>query len=247
VSHLQGKTVLITGASSGIGFVTARTLAARGARVVATALDQEGLDLLVRQVGADGGAAVARAADVTVAEDMLDLAGFAADSYGSVDVLVNNAGLMLFSYWKECALDDWNRMIDVNIRGYLHAIRAVLPGMLQRGSGHILNISSVAGHQVGDGAGVYSATKFFVHAMTESLRKEIGVREGVRISSVSPGVISTGWHDKVTDPEGRSAAQELVGIAIAPERVAEAVAYALDQPADVTVNDIVVSPTRQNW
>ncbi|MFG2646820.1 SDR family oxidoreductase [Streptomyces sp. NPDC048436] len=247
MNHLQDKVVVITGASSGIGAVSARALAARGAKIVAAARGQEDLDQLVADIKKAGGTATARLTDVTDAADMQALADFAIDTYGRIDVLVNNAGLMLFSYWKDLALDDWNRMLDVNIRGYLNGVHAVLPVMLRQKSGHILNMDSVAGHQVGDGAGVYSATKFFVQAMTESMRKELGVHEGIKASTISPGVIDTGWADKVTDPAGRRAAQELNTIAISPESIADAVVYALDQPADVTVNDLVISPTRQNW
>lgn len=247
MNHLRDKVVVITGASSGIGAVSAKALAARGAKILAAARGQEDLDQLVADIEKAGGTAAARLTDVTDAADMQELADFTLATYGRIDVLVNNAGLMLFSYWKDLALEDWNRMLDVNIRGYLNGVHAVLPVMLRQKSGHILNMDSVAGHQVGDGAGVYSATKFFVQAMTESMRKELGVREGIKASTISPGVIDTGWVDKVTDPAGRKAAQELNAIAITPESIADAVVYALDQPADVTVNDLIVSPTRQNW
>ncbi|MFI7086550.1 SDR family oxidoreductase [Streptomyces anulatus] len=247
MNHLKDKVVVITGASSGIGAVSAKTLAARGAKIVAAARGQEDLDQLVTDIEKAGGTAAARLTDVTDAADMQALADFAVERFGRIDVLVNNAGLMLFSYWKDLALDDWNRMLDVNIRGYLNGVHAVLPVMLRQKSGHILNMDSVAGHQVGDGAGVYSATKFFVQAMTESMRRELGVHQGLKASTISPGVIDTGWADKVTDPAGRKAAQELNAIAISPESIADAVVYALDQPADVTVNDLIISPTRQNW
>lgn len=247
MNHLDGKVIVITGASSGIGAASAKALAARGAKVVAAARGQEDLDRLVADIHQSGGTALAKVIDVAEAQDTQDLADFAVDTYGTIDVLVNNAGLMLFSYWKDRALDDWNRMIDVNIRGYLNAIHSVLPVMLRNGSGHILNMDSVAGHQVGDGAGVYSATKFFVQGVTESMRRELGVREGIKASTISPGVINTGWADRVTDPVGRRAAKELNEIAITPQSVADAVVYALDQPTDVTVNDLIISPTRQNW
>ncbi|MDI9900487.1 SDR family NAD(P)-dependent oxidoreductase [Rhodococcus sp. IEGM 1409] len=171
---------------------------------------------MVADIENAGGTAVARLADVTDAADMQSLADFTVDAYGRIDVLVNNAGLMLFSYRKDLALDDWNRMLDVNIRGYLTGVHAVLPVMLRQKSGHILNMDSVAGHQVGAGAGVYSATKFFVQAMTESMRKELSVHAGIKASTISPGVIDTGWADQVTDPAGRQAAQELNAMAIAP-------------------------------
>ncbi|SCF63899.1 SDR family oxidoreductase [Streptomyces sp. Ncost-T10-10d] len=247
MNHLEGKVVVITGASSGIGAVSAKALAARGATIVAAARGQEALDQLVADIEKAGGTSVARLTDVADAQDVQALADFAVERFGRIDILVNNAGLMLFSFWKDGAIDDWNRMIDVNIRGYLNGVHAVLPVMLRQKSGHILNMDSVAGHQVGDGAGVYSSTKFFVQAMTESMRRELSVREGIKASTISPGVIDTGWADKVTDPIGRQAAQELNKVAITPESVADAVVYALDQPADVNVNDLIISPARQNW
>ncbi|MGV8868906.1 MAG: SDR family oxidoreductase [Janthinobacterium svalbardensis] len=138
--------------------------------------------------------------DVTSPAEMKSLAQAAHDRFSAVDILVNNAGLMLFSNWTDLAVDDWEKMINVNIKGHLHAIAAVLPFMLAQKSGQILNMDSVAGHQLGPAAGVYSATKFFVQAMTESMRKELGVQHDIRGNTVSPGVINTGWADKVTDP-----------------------------------------------
>lgn len=247
MNYLQNKTAIITGASSGLGAASARALSALGVRVVAAALDQKGLDAIVSELKAAGGEAVGRVSDVTKLEDMKALAQFAQDSFGSVDILINNAGLMLFSSWADLAVDDWENMINVNIKGYLNGVAAVLPFMLNQKSGQILNMDSVAGHQVGPSAGVYSSTKFFVQAMTESMRKELGVHHGIRANTISPGVINTGWADKVTDPEGRKAAQELNKIAIAPEDIGRAVVYALNQPANVTVNDLIISPTRQDW
>ncbi|WP_439862619.1 SDR family oxidoreductase [Pseudomonas antarctica] len=247
MNYLQNKTAIITGASSGLGAASARALAEKGVRVVAAALDQEGLDAIVSELKTKGGQAVGRVSDVTNPDDMKALAQFAHDSFGSVDILINNAGLMLFSNWVDLATDDWEKMINVNIKGYLHGIAAVLPFILKQKSGQILNMDSVAGHQVGPAAGIYSSTKFFVQAMTESMRKELGVQHGIRVNTVSPGVINTGWADKVTDPAGRKAAQELNKIAISPDDIGRAVVYALNQPENVTVNDLIISPTRQDW
>ncbi|MGE6386346.1 SDR family oxidoreductase [Pseudomonas sp. NPDC078416] len=244
---LDKKTAIVTGASSGIGAATARALAAQGVNVVAAALDEKALAALVGELRGLGFEASSFVTDVTDAEQTRALAQFAKDTYGSVDILVNNAGLMLFSHWVDLVTQDWNAMIDVNIKGYLNTIAATLPFMLEQKSGQILNMDSVAGHQVGPGAGVYSATKFFVQAMTESMRKELAVQHGIRVNTVSPGVINTGWADKVTDPAGRKAAQALNEIAIAPEDISRAVIYALNQPANVTVNDLIISPTRQDW
>ena len=247
MNYLDKKTAIVTGASSGIGAATARALAAQGVKVVAAALDEKGLAALVKELKAAGHEACGYVTDVTQPEQTQALAQFAKATYGSVDILVNNAGLMLFSNWVDLATQDWNAMIDVNIKGYLNAIAAVLPLMIEQKSGQILNMDSVAGHQVGPAAGVYSATKFFVQAMTESMRKELGVQHGIRVNTVSPGVINTGWAEKVTDVEGRKAAIALNEIAIAPEDISRAVIYALNQPTNVTVNDLIISPTRQDW
>lgn len=247
MNHLKNKVAIVTGASSGIGRAAALALAANGAKVVGAALDQDQLDALVAEIDAAGGTAAVRVTNVADRKDARALAAFAHETYGSIDILVNNAGLMLFSQWSDLAVDDWDRMIDVNIKGYLNMIAGVLPIMLEQKAGQILNMASVAGHQVDAGAGIYSATKFFVQAMTESMRKDLGVHHGIRASTISPGVIDTGWADKVSDPAGRKVAQELNKVAIAPDDVARAVIYALDQPANVTINDLIVSPTRQNW
>jgi NADP-dependent 3-hydroxy acid dehydrogenase YdfG len=247
MNHLQNKTAVITGASSGIGAATALELARHGVNIVAAALDQTGLDKLVKDIESAGGHASGLVTDVTRLEDTQALVKHAADTFGTVDILINNAGLMLFSAWSDIAWDDWNKMVDVNIKGYLNAIASVLPVMLSKSDGQILNMASVAGHQVDAGAGVYSSTKFFVHAMTESMRKDLGVNKGIRVNTISPGVINTGWADKVSDPEGRKVAQELTKIAISPQDVANAVVYALNQPRNVTINDLIVSPTKQNW
>lgn len=247
MNYIQNKTAIVTGASSGIGAATVKTLLENNVNVVAVAQNEERLNHFVEPLKKQGHNISGYAASVADAEAMKAVAEFASKTYGSVDILVNNAGLMLFSYWEDLAVNDWNNMVDVNIKGYLNAIAAVLPLMLKQKSGHILNMASVAGHQVDAAAGIYSATKFFVQAMTESMRKDLGVKHGIRANTVSPGVINTGWADKVVDPEGRKAAQELNKIAISSEDVANAVIYALNQPENVTVNDLIISPTRQNW
>lgn len=247
MNYLQNKVAIVTGASSGIGAATTRALLAQGARVVAAALDEEVLESFVADLREAASEVVAFTTDVTQPDQTQALARFARETYGAIDILVNNAGLMLFSRWVDLAVQDWEKMIDVNIKGYLNMTASVLPFMLEQKSGQILNMDSVAGHQVGPSAGVYSATKFFVQAMTESMRKELGVQHGIRVNTISPGVINTGWADKVSDPQGRKAAQALNRIAIGPDDVARAVIYALNQPENVTVNDLIISPTRQDW
>lgn len=247
MSNLENTVTLITGASSGIGAATALKLASRGSKVVLAARNEEKLQKLVSQIKEAGGEASYHITDVSRRSSLEDLVQFAITKYGKVDNLVNNAGLMLFSDWKDVAVDDWDQMIDTNIRGYLNAIAAALPGMIAQGHGKILNMSSVAGLHVGGSSGVYSATKFFIRGITESLRKEVGVEHGIQVSMISPGVIDTGWADKVNNGEGKKAAQELNKIAITPEQVADTVAYTLDQPDDLTINDIVIHPTKQDW
>jgi len=247
MTNLKESVTIITGASSGIGAATAKALAKTGAKVILVARNEEKVKKIVADIKAAGGIADYQIADVSIAEDMLKVAAFCKEKYGKIDVLVNNAGLMLFSYWKDIATDDWNKMIDTNIKGYLNSIAAVLPTMLAQGSGHILNMSSVAGLHVGDVSGVYSATKFFIRGITESLRKEVGVKNGIQVSMVSPGVIDTGWADKVTNKEGAEIAKTLNQGAISSEQVAGAVVYALNQPAEVSVSDIVIHPTKQDW
>ncbi|PLP96748.1 SDR family oxidoreductase [Cupriavidus pauculus] len=247
MNYLQNKTAIVTGGSSGIGAATTRALLANGANVLVVSRDKQELDSFVAGVQDLGGKAAGFQADVTNLEQLKAAAQFAFDTFDSVDILINNAGLMLFSNWTDLAVHDWENMVNVNIKGYLNGVAAVLPFMLKQQGGQILNMDSVAGHQVSPSAGVYCATKFFVQAMTESMRKELGVHHGIRVNTVSPGVINTGWADKVTDPDGRKAAQELNKIAIKPEDVAGAVVFALNQPATVTINDLIVSPTRQDW
>lgn len=247
MNHLDKAVTVITGASSGIGEATALSLAARGARVALIARSDDKLQALVGKIRAAGGDAVAFRADVTDPDQVKAAVTAIEAQMGPVDILVNNAGLMLFSYWKDTALDDWNSMIDTNVRGYLHAIAAILPGMVERNAGRILNMSSVAGIHVGDAAGVYGATKFFIRGITESLRKEVGVAHGIQVSMVSPGVIATGWEDRVRNASGKQLAEQLSKDGIAPSTIADAVAYALDQPPGVSVGDVVVHPTRQDW
>ncbi|HBB9955096.1 TPA: SDR family oxidoreductase [Enterobacter cloacae] len=245
---LNKETVtIITGASSGIGEATARKLAKSGSRIILAARSEDKLKKIADEINANGGHAEFRVTDVTEIMDVIHLIEDIKQRYGRIDHLINNAGLMLFSDWADIAVDDWNKMIDTNIHGYLNAIAATLPVFLEQKRGHILNMSSVAGLHTGASSGVYSATKFFIRGITESLRKEVGVSNGIQVSMISPGVIDTGWADKVNNSEGKKAAKELNEIAIKPEQIADAVAYALDTPRELTINDIVIHPTRQDW
>ncbi|MCA1179589.1 MULTISPECIES: SDR family oxidoreductase [unclassified Pantoea] len=238
---------VITGASSGIGSASAIRIAKHGGTVILAARNEEKLKSIVNQIKDSGGYADYKVTDVTDIESLKSLGQYVQEKYGRIDHLVNNAGLMLFSNWKDVALDDWKKMIDTNIHGYLNALAVFLPVLVMQKHGHILNMSSVAGIHTGDASGVYSATKFFIRGLTESLRREIGVGEGIQVSMISPGVINTGWADKVENSEGKGIAKKLNEIAISPEEVADAVAYALDKPQNLTINDIVIHPTLQGW
>jgi NADP-dependent 3-hydroxy acid dehydrogenase YdfG len=231
--------VLITGASSGIGEGTARLLAANGARVVLGARRTDRLATIAREIEAAGGQVRFRTLDVTDLADMHAFVAFAEAEFGPVDVIVNNAGVMPLSPLNALKIDEWNRMIDVNIRGVLHGIAAVLPGMEARGTGQVINVSSIGGFVVQPTAAVYAATKFAVRAISEGLRKESNV---VRCTCVYPGVVTSELADTISDPVARERMQTYRKIAIEPDAIARAIQYVIEQPNDVDVNEIVVRP-----
>jgi NADP-dependent 3-hydroxy acid dehydrogenase YdfG len=240
MSEIKDKVVLITGASSGIGEATARTLAQKGARVVAGARRTERLEKLTQEISALGGVAHFRALDVTNLADVHEFVDFALATYGRIDVVVNNAGVMPLSRLEELKIDEWNRMIDVNIRGVLHGIAAALPVMKKQGSGHFVNLSSIGGHTVYPTAAVYGATKFAVLALSEGLRQE---SESIRVTVISPGVTESELADTISAEGAREAMKEFRRIAIPAAAIARAIAFAIEQPADVNVNEIIVRPT----
>jgi NADP-dependent 3-hydroxy acid dehydrogenase YdfG len=234
------KVVLITGASSGIGAATAMRLANDGHRVFLGARRSDRLRELVDRIRGDGGTAAFQTLDVTSAEDMNTFVAKAVETYGRVDVIVNNAGVMPLSPLAERKVDEWNRMIDVNIRGVLHGIAAVLPMMRAQGSGHIVNLASVGAHEVVPTAAVYCATKFAVRAISEGLRKE--ATGDVRVTLISPGVTESELAESITDSEAREAMNSYRSIAIPASAIADAIAFALSQPAEVDVNEMIVRP-----
>ncbi|GGY89193.1 SDR family oxidoreductase [Pseudoduganella plicata] len=237
----QQKIVLITGASSGIGAATARQLAAAGHHVVLGARRTDRLELLAAQIRAAGGSADYRALDVTDAGDVQSFALAAHAKHGRIDVLINNAGVMPLSRLDALKLNEWDRMIDVNVRGVLHGIAAVLPLMQQAKSGQIVNLSSIGGHAVSPTAAVYCATKFAVRAISEGLRQEVG--GDIRVTVISPGVTESELAESISDEGGREEMREFRRIAIGADAVARAIAYAIEQPADVDVSEIIVRPT----
>jgi NADP-dependent 3-hydroxy acid dehydrogenase YdfG len=240
ISSTESKAILITGASSGIGEGAARLLAAQGHRLVIGARRTDRLVELTESLQSAGGIVRYRELDVTSSEDVAAFARFALDTFGRIDVLVNNAGVMPLSPLNALKITEWNRMIDVNIRGVLHGIAAVLPAMEQQGQGQIINISSIGGLSVTPTAAVYCATKFAVRAISDGLRQET---DKVRVTVICPGVVESELADSISDDTARSAMQEFRRIAITPDAIARAIAYAVEQPADVDVSEIVVRPT----
>ncbi|MCX5581982.1 SDR family oxidoreductase [Streptomyces erythrochromogenes] len=236
----EPKVVAITGASSGIGEATARRLAADGHRLLLGARRAERLEALCEEIGAAGGTAAFRRLDVTDAGDVRGFVAAAGERYGRVDVVVNNAGVMPLSPLDALEVEEWDRMIDVNVRGVLYGIAAALPVMRAQGAGHIVNIASVGAYEVSPTAAVYCATKFAVRAISEGLRQESG--GGVRVTLVSPGVTESELADGISDPAAREAMKAYRAVALPASAVADAIAYAVSQPPEVDVNELVVRP-----
>lgn len=237
----QSKVILITGASSGIGEATARHLADAGHRVVLGARRTERLVQLAAEIRDAGGRADVHQLDVTSLDSMQEFVAFALDCHGQVDVLVNNAGVMPLSKLDALKVEEWNRMIDVNIRGVLHGIAATLPHMGARRSGQVINIASIGAYTVSPTAAVYCATKFAVAAITEGLRQEVG--GDIRVTLVSPGVVESELAESISDPLARDTMRDFRKVAIKPQAIARAIGFAIDQPADVDVSEIIVRPT----
>ncbi len=234
------KVVLITGASSGIGAGIARELAAAGAKVMLGARREDRLAELAAEVAQVGGEARARRLDVTSRADMEAFAQAARAAWGRVDVVVNNAGIMPLSPMASMKVEEWDRMVDVNIKGVLHGIAAVLPEMTARGSGHVVNVASVGALTVSPTAAVYCATKFAVRAISDGLRQE---SPSLRVTCIHPGVVESELAATITDPVAAEAMRTYRAIALRPDAIARAVRYAIEQPDDVDVNEIVVRPT----
>ncbi len=237
---LDHKVILITGASSGIGEATARLLAQRGGRVVLGARRVDRLAAIATEIRAAGGTAEYHALDVTRLDDVRAFADFALQRFGTIDVIINNAGIMPLSPLAELKVDEWNRMIDVNIRGVLHGIAAVLPHMTAQKSGHVINVSSIAGHLVWPTSAVYSGTKFAVRAISEGLRQET---RDIRVTTISPGVVESELaHTVTSEATARWLAEFRAAAALKADAIARAIAHAIEQPADVDVNEIVIRP-----
>ena len=243
-NNIKGKVVVITGASSGIGEATALMLAKQGAKVVLGARGLDRLRTLADRIAKAGGDVAYAPADVKRREDVTNLVKLAIERFGKLDIMFNNAGVMPISPLDGLRVDDWEEMIDINIKGVLYGIAAALPVFRKQGFGHIINTASVAGIKTTPGMSVYSGTKFAVRAISEGLRQEAG--EKLRVTVISPGFVNTNFADGVTDPEMKARLGESRDkFAMPPDAIARAVVYAIGQPAEVDVNEIVIRPTAQ--
>ncbi|UPK37218.1 SDR family oxidoreductase [Bradyrhizobium sp. 186] len=240
---LKGKVVAITGASSGIGEAAARLLATAGAKVVLGARRTDRLEAIVAHIRREGGDADFLTIDVSKRKDLERLVKKAGDRFGRLDVLIGNAGLMPLSPLDQLKVDEWERMIDVNIKGVLYGIAAALPIFRKQGSGHFINISSVAGHRVSPNGAVYAGTKFAVRAISEGLRQEVGNK--VRVTVISPGAVESELSSTISDPDVKQQIDDYRKMAIPAEAIASAMAYAIGQPTNVDVNEILIRPTAQ--
>jgi NADP-dependent 3-hydroxy acid dehydrogenase YdfG len=246
-NNIEGKVIVITGASSGLGEATARHLSAQGALVVLGARRLDRLQSLADELTGRGGKAIALSTDVTDYGQVKRLVDSGVQTFGRLDVMINNAGLMPQSLLERFKIDEWDRMIDVNIKGVLYGIAAALPYMKEQKSGHVINVSSVAGHKVRPGGTVYSATKHAVRVISEGLRQEVKPYN-IRTTVISPGAVDTELPNTITDPLVADAMRKFYDeVAIPADSFARAVAFALSQPDDVDINEILYRPTRQEF
>ena len=243
MSNIEGKVVVITGASSGLGEATARHLASKGASVFLGARRMDRLQTVVADIQRAGGRAAAMRVDVTRRAEVDAFLQAATEKFGRIDVLVNNAGLMALAPIGKTLVDEWDRMIDINIKGVLYGIAAALPVFARQKGGHIINIASVAGHKVSMGGAVYCATKHAVRAISEGIRQEV---DGIRTTIISPGAVQSELPLGISDPQTAAGTKEFYRLtAIPADAVARAIAFAIEQPADVDINEILLRPTAQ--
>src|SRR5881409_3153118 len=242
---IEGQVVVITGASSGIGEATALLLAEGGAKVVLGARGSDRLKAIADRIAASGGEVAYIQTDVKRREDLSNLVGLAIERYGKLDVLINNAGVAPISLLDELRVEDWEEMIDINLKGVLYGIAAALPIFRRQGFGHFVNTASTAGHKTVPNQSVYSGTKFAVRAISEGLRQEAG--DKLRVTIISPGFVRTNFAESVTNPEVKAQlADSLNKMGISPDAIARAMMFAIEQAADVDVGEIIVRPTAQS-
>ncbi|WP_416442154.1 SDR family oxidoreductase [Leeuwenhoekiella sp. A16] len=243
---LQNKTIIVTGASSGIGEATAETLAKAGANVVITARRTEKLEKLKQRIESDGGKAHFVTADVVSKDDWKKVITETHDKFGKVDALVNNAGLMPLSFIENLRTEEWDKMVDVNIKGVLNGVAAVVPDMKENKSGHIINVSSVAGRKVTPSSAVYSATKYAVRALSEGIRIEMGPKYNVKVTSIEPGFVATELTNTITDEDVKKTMSQFEDMTpLEGQDIADSILYALTQPDRSSVNEILIRPTTQ--
>jgi NADP-dependent 3-hydroxy acid dehydrogenase YdfG len=246
VENIEGKVIVITGASSGLGEAAARMLSAQGAVLMLGARRKDRLDALCAELTGAGGRAASLATDVADKDQVAALVDAAVAQFGRIDVLINNAGLMPNSLLERLKVEDWERMIDVNIKGVLYGVAAALPHMQRQMSGHIINVSSVAGHKVRPGTAVYSATKHAVRVISEGLRMEVKPYN-IRTTIISPGAIATELTDSITEGDVQAAAKAQYRTAVSADSFARVVAFAIGQPQDIDINEILFRPTTQEY
>ncbi|NRT10568.1 MULTISPECIES: SDR family oxidoreductase [Flavobacterium] len=244
-NNIEGKVVVITGGSSGLGEATARFLAEKGAKIVLGARRLDKLEVIADEIRKSGGAIEVLKTDVTKANDVKALVKKAIDSFGKIDVMINNAGIMPLAPLAALKVDEWDSMIDVNIKGVLYGIAAALPEFQKQKSGHFINLASVAGLKVSPGGAVYSGTKFAVRAISEGLRQEVG--KDIRTTILSPGLIDSELQLGSSDEATSQFVQQVYKDAIPAISIAKAVAYAIEQPDDVDINELVIRPTVQEF
>ena len=243
---IKGKVAIITGASSGIGYATALALSKAGAKVAIGARRVDKLEALAKKITDNGGEVFYQKLDVTQRLECDNFAKAVLEKWNSIDILVNNAGLMPLSFFKSLKVDEWDKMIDVNIKGVLYSTGAVITHMKEKKSGHIVNLSSVAGRVVFASGSVYCATKFAIAAFSEGLRKEFSARTNIRVTSIEPGVVDTELNDTITEDSLKGFVANAKKMeALHAEDIANAILYAVESPPHVNVNEILIRPTTQ--
>lgn len=243
---IKDKVAIVTGASSGIGYATALALSKAGAKVAIGARRTEKLSELENEITKNGGEAFSQKLDVTKKSDCDSFVKSVIEKWGGVDILVNNAGLMPLSFIKNLKVDEWDQMIDVNIKGVLYCTAAVIPHMLEKKSGHIVNISSVAGRIVFPSGSVYCATKHAVTALSEGLRQEFSTRKNIRVTCIEPGVVSTELTNTITDESLKDFVENAKKMqSLSAQDIANAITYAVEAPSHVNVNEVLIRPTTQ--
>ncbi len=243
---ITGKVAIVTGASSGIGYATAMALSRSGAKIAAGARRKDRLESLKNEIEKNNGEVLIQKLDVTKKADCSSLVDAVIKKYGTVDILVNNAGIMPLSFFKNLKVDEWEQMIDVNVKGVLYCTAAAIPHMLSKKSGHIINISSVAGRVVFPAGSVYCATKHAVTAFSEGLRQELSQRANIRVTCIEPGVVATELTNTITDKSLEKFVESTKQMeALRAEDIANAILYAVESPSHVNVNEILIRPTSQ--